>query len=86
MHKQYDQVMCTHGPESELYSGLHKKKDGQQIKGGDSSSLLCSCETLSEVLHPALGSSAQESHEPVAASPEKGCRDDQRAGAPVELR
>lgn len=34
------------------------------------------------MLHPALGSLAQESHGLVAASPEKGCRDDQRAGAP----
>lgn len=27
-------AMCTHSPRSQLYSGLHQEKGGQQIKGG----------------------------------------------------
>jgi len=46
--------MCTHSPESQPYPGLHHKKRGQQVKGGDSAPLLPSGETPPGVLHPAL--------------------------------
>jgi len=32
-------TMCTCSPESHLYPGLHQKKSGQQVKGGDSAPL-----------------------------------------------
>jgi len=44
-----------------LYPGLHQKKHGQQVKGGDSTTPLCSGETAPGVLYPALEPSAQES-------------------------
>jgi len=34
--------MCTHSPEGQPYPGLHQKKRGQQVEGGDSAPLLCS--------------------------------------------
>ncbi|KAK4815346.1 LOW QUALITY PROTEIN: hypothetical protein QYF61_000178 [Mycteria americana] len=78
-----NQQMCTCSPESQLYPSLHKKKWGQQVKGGDSAPLLCSCETPPGVLHPVLASPAQERHGPVGAGPEEGHKNDQRAGTPL---
>jgi len=46
--------VCTHSPEGQPYPGLHQKKHNQQVEGGDSAPLLCSGETLPEVLCPAL--------------------------------
>ncbi|CAN0309304.1 unnamed protein product, partial [Bubo scandiacus] len=59
---------------SQLYLGLHQKKHGQQVKGGDSTPLLHSGDTLPGVLHPALGSSARERHGPVGAGPEESTK------------
>lgn len=43
---------CALSPESHLYPGLHQKKRGQQVEGGDPASLLCAGETSPGVLHP----------------------------------
>ena len=69
-------VNASHSPESQLYPGLHQKQRGQQVERGDSPLLLHSGETPPAVLHPALGSSAQERHGPVGASPDEGHEDD----------
>lgn len=47
---------CTYSAESQTNFGLHHKH-GQQAKGRNSDPLLCSVETLSGVLSPALGPS-----------------------------
>jgi len=75
--------MCAHSPEGQLCAGLHQEKRGQQIEGGDSAPLLCSCETPPGVLHPALEPSAQARHGPVGVGPEEGHEGDQRAGTPL---
>ena len=49
--------------------------------GGDSAPLICSGETPSGVMCPALGPPTQERHGPVGAGPEEGRKDDLRAGA-----
>lgn len=53
-----------------------------KVKEGDSSLLLCSCETPSAVLHPGLMCSAQEGHEPAGMSREGNHENHQRDGAP----
>jgi len=70
--------MCAHSPESQPYPGLHQKKYGQQVEGGDSAPVIHSGETPPGVLRPALDPSAQERHGPVGAYPEKGHKNDQR--------
>ena len=62
-------TMCACSLEGQSYSGLHPQQRGQQVKGGDSGTLLCSDETSPGVLHPALEPSAQEG--PVGAGPEE---------------
>ena len=64
--------MCPPSPESQPYPGLHQKKCGQQVRGGDSDPLLCAGETSPGVLHPDVKSSAQESCEAVGVHPEEG--------------
>jgi len=56
---------------------------GQQVEGRDSAVLLCSSETPSGVLCPALEPSAQERQEPTRVGPEEGHSNDQRAGTPL---
>jgi len=75
--------MCARSPEHQPYFGLHQEKCGQQVKGGDSATLLWSGETSPGVLHPALESSAHEGHGGVGVGPEEGHKDDLRAGAPL---
>jgi len=79
--KLNESTMCTHSPEGQPYSGLHQKRCGQQVEGGDSAPLLRSGESPPGVLRPALEPSAQERHGPVGAGPEQGREDDQGAGA-----
>ncbi|PKU45531.1 rna-directed dna polymerase from mobile element jockey- hypothetical protein [Limosa lapponica baueri] len=78
---QHDLAICASSPEGQSHPGLHQKKHGQQVKGGDSAPLLCSCDTPPGVLPPASESSAQERHGPVEVSPEEGHKDDERTGA-----
>ncbi|PKU48857.1 hypothetical protein llap_828 [Limosa lapponica baueri] len=66
-----NKYLATESPKAQLYSGLYKKKRGQQVKGGDSAPLLCSGETPPGVLHPALEPPTQERHRPVGADPEE---------------
>jgi len=72
--------MCTCSPESQPCPGPHKNKCGEKVEGGDSPHLLCSCETSSGVVHPALGSPAQQRYERARVGPEEGHRNYQRAG------
>jgi len=64
----------------EIQQGVLQKQHGQQVKGGDSAPLLCSGETPTGVLHPALEPSAQDRHGPVGIGPEQGHRNYQRGG------
>jgi len=68
--------MCACSPKSQLYSGLHKKKHGQEVEGGDYSPLLCSHETphLDGVLRPALEPSAQDRPGAVGTGPEEATK------------
>jgi len=75
--------MCARSPEGQLYTGLHQKKCGQQIEGGDSTPLLYSGETSPGVLCLALEPPAQKGCGPIGADPEEGDEKDQRAGAPL---
>ncbi|KAK4831735.1 hypothetical protein QYF61_018865 [Mycteria americana] len=72
MKAGHEPTMCAHSPEGQPYPGLHQKKHGQQVEGGDSPPLFHSCETPPGVLCPALEYSAQEKHGPVGAGPEEG--------------
>ncbi|KAK4805526.1 hypothetical protein QYF61_004466 [Mycteria americana] len=74
---------CARSPQGQLYPGLHPKKRGQQVEGGDSAPLLCSGETPPGVLHPVLEPSGQEGHGGVGAGPEEGHENDARDGAPL---
>ncbi|KAJ7396513.1 hypothetical protein BTVI_144097 [Pitangus sulphuratus] len=51
---QYALAMCTCSPRVQPHPGLHQKQHDQQVEGGDSPCLHCSCDTLHGVLHPAL--------------------------------
>jgi len=74
--------MCACSPESQAHPGLHQKKRGQQVNGGDPAPLLHSDKTSRRVLCPALELSAQERYGPVGAGPDEGHKDP-RAGVPL---
>ena len=57
---QHDLAVYACSPEGQPYLGLHEKKHGQQVKGGDSAPMLCSDETPTGVLRLALEPSAQD--------------------------
>lgn len=67
---------------AQLWPRLYQKKGSQQGEGCDCSLLSYPREAPPAVLHPGLGTSAQETHRAVGLGPE-GCEDDQRAGAPL---
>ena len=58
-------------------------KRSMASRSRDSSPLLCSGETPPGVLCPALEPSAQEKHGPVGGPPEKGHKNNPRAGTPL---
>jgi len=62
---EHELAMCACSPECQRYPGMHQKKHGQQGEAGDSATLLCSGETSSGVLCPALEPSVQDGHGPV---------------------
>ena len=74
--------MCPRTTESQLYPELHPKKHGQQIKGGDPTSLLCTGEASPGVLRPDVEFSVQEKHGPVSVCPEEGHKNDPGDGTP----
>jgi len=51
--------MCACSLKGKPYPGMHQRKGGQQVEGGDSVPLLHSGETPPGVLCPALEPSAQ---------------------------
>jgi len=53
-------AMCPRSPESQPYPGLHHKKHGQQVKGGDLAPLLCPGKTTVRVLCLVLGFPVQK--------------------------
>jgi len=75
--------MCTCSAEGQPYPGLHQKKHGQLVEGGDSAALVCTGKTSPGVLCPSLEPPAQEGHGAVGAGPDEGHKDDPRAGAPL---
>ena len=75
--------MCAHSPEGQPYPGLHQIKLCQQVKGGDSTPLLLSGESLPAVLRQALEPSAQDRHGSVGEGPEEGYKNDLQAGTPL---
>ena len=74
--------MCAHSPEGPPCPGLPQEKCEQQVEGGDSPPLLCSCETPPAVLAPALGAPTSEGHGPARAGPEEATEMLGGAGAP----
>ena len=79
----HEPAMCPCTPENQLYPGLHRKKYGQQVDGGDPAHLLCADEDSPGALHPDVESSGQERHGPVGACPEEGDKSVQRDGTPL---
>ena len=72
---------CACSP-GQSYPGLQQEMRDQQVKGGDSAPLLCSCETPPGVLGPVQVPTTEEGHGVVGASPEEGHEDGQRSGGP----
>ena len=73
--------MCAPSPKGQLSPGLHQEKCDQQIKGGDTASLLCFHETPPGLLRLVLGPSIQEGMGVVGMEPEEGYEDVQRIGS-----
>ena len=71
---RHDLAMCACSPEGQPHPGLHPQQRGQQVEGGDSASFLCSGETPTGVLHPALEASAQERHRAVGVGPDEATK------------
>jgi len=69
-----DEKLDICSPEGQPYPGLHQEKHSQQVKGGESSALLCSGETSPGVLRPAPEPSEQERQGAVGAGPEEATK------------
>lgn len=73
--------------ESKLYLGLHQKKQEQQVKGGDSSPLICSVFMRLHLQYClVLGPPTSEGHRSAGVNPEQGNIDYQRAREPLLQR
>mgnify|MGYP001857186689 CR=1 FL=1 len=70
----YDENL--YGSESQPYPGLHLKKHGQQVEGGDPAPLLCAGEASPEVLCPDVEPSVQERHGPAGVHPGEDHKND----------
>ena len=73
---------CVYSPENQLYPGLHQKKHGQQVEGGDRAPLLCADKASPGVLYPDVESSVQKKQRSVGVHPEEGHKSDLRDGTP----
>ena len=80
----HEPSVCARSPEGQPYPGLHHKKCGQHVNGGDSASLLCFYEAPPHpawmVLCPAVEPSAQEGHGAAGAGPKETHKNDLRDG------
>ena len=80
----HEPARCPHSQGSELYSGMHQKKHGQQVKRGKPTPIRAGKTSLG-VLHPGVlhvESSVQERHERVGMCLEEGHKNDSRDGIP----
>ena len=62
---QHELAVCTYSPEKPTISWVASREVWQQVKGGDSAPLLCSCETPPGVLCPILEPPTQKDVEPL---------------------
>ena len=78
--------MCTCSLESQTYPGMHQKKCGQKVRGGDSPSLLHPCEAPPVALCLSLRPPEQEGCGTVREGPGEGHKDYHWVGAPLLWR
>ena len=74
-------LKSPYSSESQLYSGLHQKKHGQQGKGGDPAPPLCAGEASPGVVHPNVHVSPVLRTSHVGMYPEEGHKNDTKDGS-----